>query len=170
MVKDLGKSSKQRRGGKPKKDANLGGEIPVDLPFRGRGPKRYRRIIFRRNPNFLLLTPSQPPKPSRRHSPSSPHPNLRSPAVVLSVTASHGEGSLEYHQDPHLVGAVLGNGALNPTLAVTVSWRRRRDIAAATTTVEPLYSLPLATVDFSYNPEPAVGVFGRQNLQGSNFS
>ncbi|MED6164045.1 hypothetical protein PIB30_085883 [Stylosanthes scabra] len=81
---------------------------------------------------------------------------FRRPAVVLSVTASRGEGSPEYHQDLHLVGPVLGNGAVDPTLAVTVSCRRRGDVAAATTTVEPLYSRKAATVDFSYNPEAAV--------------
>ncbi|MED6139873.1 hypothetical protein PIB30_088022, partial [Stylosanthes scabra] len=88
----------------------------------------------RRNPN--IQPPSEPPKPRRHHSPSSPHPNLRSLTVVFSVTASRGEGSLEYHQDPHLVGVVLGNGAVDPTLVVRVSWRRRGDVAAATTTVE----------------------------------
>ncbi|MED6136146.1 hypothetical protein PIB30_053379 [Stylosanthes scabra] len=92
-------------------------------------------LAMRRNPN--IQPPSEPPKPRRCHSPSSPHPNLRSPTVVFSVTANHGGGSLEYHQDPHLVGAVLGNGAVDPTLAVRVSWRRRGDVAAATTTVEP---------------------------------
>ncbi|MED6139902.1 hypothetical protein PIB30_088326, partial [Stylosanthes scabra] len=86
---------------------------------------------------FSLEPPSQRPKPRCRHSPSSPHPNLRSPAIVLSVTANRGEGSPEYHQDLHLVGPVLGNGAADPTFAVTISWRRRGDIAAATTTVEP---------------------------------
>ncbi|MED6125475.1 hypothetical protein PIB30_068851, partial [Stylosanthes scabra] len=80
----------------------------------------------------LIEPPPKPPNPCRRHSPSSPRPNLRSPPVVFSVTDSRGEGSLEYHQDPH-----LGNGAVDPTLAIRVCWRRRGDVAAATTTVEP---------------------------------
>ncbi|MED6117322.1 hypothetical protein PIB30_108866, partial [Stylosanthes scabra] len=49
-----------------------------------------------------------------------------------------------------------------------VSWRGFRDVAAPTTTVEPLYSPPPATVDVVFNPKPADGVCGRQNLQGSN--
>ncbi|MED6115599.1 hypothetical protein PIB30_092193 [Stylosanthes scabra] len=83
----------------------------------------------------LIEPPSEPPFPRRRHSPSSPHPNLRSPAIVFSVTGSRGEGSIENHEDPH-----LGNGAVDHTLAVRVSWRRRGDVVAATTTVEPLPS------------------------------
>ncbi|MED6211589.1 hypothetical protein PIB30_075222, partial [Stylosanthes scabra] len=80
----------------------------------------------------LIEPPPEPPFPRRRHSPSSPHPNLRSPAVVFSVTGSRGEGSIENHEDPH-----LGNGAVDHTLAVRVSWCRRGDVAAAPTTVEP---------------------------------
>ncbi|MED6200070.1 hypothetical protein PIB30_081673 [Stylosanthes scabra] len=80
----------------------------------------------------LIEPPPKPPNPCHRHSPSSPRPNLRSPPVVFSVTGSRGEGSLEYHQDPR-----LGNSAVDPTLAVKVCWRRRGDVAAATTTVEP---------------------------------
>ncbi|MED6197532.1 hypothetical protein PIB30_057305 [Stylosanthes scabra] len=80
----------------------------------------------------LIEPPSEPLFPRRRHSPSSPRPNLRSPAVVFSITDSPGEGSIENHEDPH-----LGNGAVDHTLAVRVFWRRRVDVAAATTTVEP---------------------------------
>ncbi|MED6226241.1 hypothetical protein PIB30_101639, partial [Stylosanthes scabra] len=80
----------------------------------------------------LTERPSEPQNPRRRHSPSSPRVNLRSPAVVFSVTGSRGEGSIENHEDPH-----LGNGPVDPTLAVRVFWRRRGDVAAATPTVEP---------------------------------
>ncbi|MED6164880.1 hypothetical protein PIB30_094331 [Stylosanthes scabra] len=70
--------------------------------------------------------------PRRRHSPLCPRVNLRSPAVVFSVTGSRGEGSIENHEDPH-----LGNGPVDPTLAIRVFWCRRGYVAAATTTVEP---------------------------------
>ncbi|MED6222067.1 hypothetical protein PIB30_060876 [Stylosanthes scabra] len=145
------------------------GELPADLAFRGSGPKKLPTDyisagkshsnnwrskgkmggkFFRRNPN--REPPSEPPNPHRRYSPSSLRPNLPSPPVVFSVTGSRGEGSLEYDQDPH-----LGNGAVDPTLAVRVSWCRCGDVAAATTTVEPVYSLPPTTV----------GVFGPRRLE-----
>ncbi|MED6163520.1 hypothetical protein PIB30_080731, partial [Stylosanthes scabra] len=80
----------------------------------------------------IIELPSETQNPRRRHSPSSPRVNLRSPAVVFSVIDSRGEGSIENHEDPH-----LGNGPVDSTLAVRVFWRRRGDVAAATTTVEP---------------------------------
>ncbi|MED6164521.1 hypothetical protein PIB30_090928 [Stylosanthes scabra] len=82
-----------------------------------------------RNPNRApIRTSKSPPSPFSVEPPSEPP----KPPVVFSVTGSRGEGSLEYHQDPH-----LGNSAVDPTLAVRVSWCRRGDVAAATTTVEP---------------------------------
>ncbi|MED6226080.1 hypothetical protein PIB30_100016, partial [Stylosanthes scabra] len=57
----------------------------------------------------LTEPPSKPPLRRRRHSPSSSRPNLRSPAVVFSVTSSRGEGSIENDEDPQ-----LGNGAVDP--------------------------------------------------------
>ncbi|MED6174130.1 hypothetical protein PIB30_065925 [Stylosanthes scabra] len=80
----------------------------------------------------LTWLPTETQNPRRRHSPSSPRVNRRSPAVVFSVTGSRGEGSIEDHEDPH-----LGNGPVDSTLAVRVFWRCRGDVAAATTTVEP---------------------------------
>ncbi|MED6190249.1 hypothetical protein PIB30_104039 [Stylosanthes scabra] len=103
--------------------ARTGGFFPLLFP-------RYPSWIYSKlSPHFLHLQ-------SEGALTYDPHPNLRSPAVVFSVTASRGEGSLEYHQDPHLVGAVLGNSVVDPTLAVRVSWRRHGDVAAATTTLE----------------------------------
>ncbi|MED6153694.1 hypothetical protein PIB30_104571 [Stylosanthes scabra] len=80
----------------------------------------------------LTELPSETQNPRRRHSSSSPRVNLRSPAIVFSVTGSRGERSIENDEDPH-----LGNGPVDSTLAVRVFWRHRGDVAAATTTVEP---------------------------------
>ncbi|MED6116089.1 hypothetical protein PIB30_096857 [Stylosanthes scabra] len=55
----------------------------------------------------LTEPPSKPPLPRRRHSPSSSHPNLRSLAVIFSVTGSRGEGNIENDEDPHSATAVL---------------------------------------------------------------
>ncbi|MED6113356.1 hypothetical protein PIB30_069999 [Stylosanthes scabra] len=90
-------------------------------------------LLFRRNPNRAPTQTSKfLPSPFSVEPPSEPP----KPPVVFSITDSRGEGSLEYHQDPH-----LGNGAVDPTLAVRVCWRRRGDVAAATTTVEPRRSI-----------------------------
>ncbi|MED6199828.1 hypothetical protein PIB30_079570 [Stylosanthes scabra] len=63
-------------------------------------------LLFRRNPNRApIRTSKSPPSPFSVEPPNEPP----KPPIVFSVTGSRGEGSLEYHQDPH-----LGNGELTP--------------------------------------------------------
>ncbi|MED6171925.1 hypothetical protein PIB30_045391 [Stylosanthes scabra] len=126
---------------------DLGAELPADLAFRGRGPKNYQRIKFPpENPTIMSGTEWKKweGKLPAEFSPNNSAGNgilqnapfqyrqwLRAP--IRTSKSPPSPFSVEPH--PNLRSPPV-------VFSIRVYWRRHGDVAAATTTVEPVCLQP----------------------------